>query len=430
MTFSLLHKISSLQTYVEQFLDNQRMGKEWVDILSVIINIILLLIICWVSYLIIRRITIIIISKRRIRNREAEKIDIFRKKKTFKPVAYLAPGFFIFYLTPTFFNLSSSSLKFIRVLVVIYIICMIMMMIVRILKSIEEIALNSEKYEGKPIGSYVQMAILISYIICGVLLLSILIGQSPLTILTAFGAGMAIIVLVFKDTVLGLIASIQISVNDMVRLGDWVEVPNYNADGDLIEINLMSIKVRNWDKSVTNVPTYALISNGFKNWREMQDLGIRRFLQYILIDINTIKKADDTLIEKLKEKKLLNEDVKNLKWVGEKDYKQEKVNTLTNLGLFRKYMEGYLQNHPGISEMYIVVNHKQQTGNGLPLEIYAFSKNVNYKPLQELQADIFEHFYSVIKEFDLAIFQNPTGEDLLKFKPSFPLTMPQLNKEK
>lgn len=237
-----------------------------------------------------------------------------------------------------------------------------------------------------------------------------------MTIITAFGAGMAIVLLIFKDVILGLVASIQVSVNDMVRVGDWIEVHNYNAGGNVEEINLTSVKVRNWDKSITNVPTYALISNGFKNVREMEDLGYRRFLHHLLIDIRSIKEVDEQFIENLREKGLFEGDVEGLEWKGEEKYEFEKVNTVTNISLLRRYIEAFLTKHPGIDNVYIVVRQLQHEGNGLPLEIYAFVKSVSFKPLNYVQSDIFEHLYTIIDSFELELYERPAGEDFKGMK--------------
>src|SRR5699024_8597322 len=248
-----------------------------------------------------------------------------------------------------------------------------------------------------------------AYILCGILVISILFGKSPMAIITAFGAGMAIIVLVFQDLILGLVASIQISVNDMVRVGDWIVVQDYNADGEVEEINLTTVKIRNWDYTLANVPTYALVKNGFYNVRERDDLGVRRFKQHLLIDLRTIKKIDEHLIEKLKEKGLFDGDIQDLKWTEGEKYEFSRVTTITNLSLFRKYMEAYLFKHPGMDNGYMVVRHLQVDGKGQSLEIYAFVKSVSFKPLNYIMADVFEHLYSVIREFELEMYQIPAG---------------------
>lgn len=416
---NFLLEISNLQDWTQHLLQQQNVSAQWVGFTSVVINLFVLIILCLLCYLVIKKI-ILGFVKMQVKRTKNTYDDEILKRRPFAPLAHLVPGLLVYHLTPVFFKVNEKFLAIIHTLAVLYILITVLIMIVRVLRAFEYLGLQSEKYKQKPVHSFIQMCLLLVYMIFGILILSILFGKSPLTIFTAFGAGMAIVLLIFKDTILGLVASVQLSVNDMVRLGDWIEVPGYNADGDLIEINLMSVKVRNWDKTVTNVPTYALVSNGFKNWREMQDLGIRRLMQSILIDVNTIKTVDNDFIQKLKEKNLFKGQPENLKWSKGGDYSQEQLTTVTNLGLFRMYIESYLDQHPGVSDVYVVVRHLEQTGIGLPLGIYAFSKDVSWKPLQQLQADIFEHFFAIIHEFELSAFQQPSGNDLEKIQQGKP----------
>ncbi|HET8572613.1 MAG TPA: mechanosensitive ion channel family protein [Edaphocola sp.] len=408
--------ISNLQDWTLHFLKQRDIPAEWITPATILLNLSLLIIICCLCYLIIKKL-ILGFVKIQVKKSKSKNDDAIIRKRPFAPLAHLIPGLLIYHLTPVFFDISTRFLAVIHASAVLYILVTLLIMIVRVLRAVEYLGLQSEKYKQKPVHSFIQMCLLLVYMIFGILILSILLGRSPLAIFTAFGAGMAILLLIFKDTILGLVASIQLSVNDMVRLGDWIEVPGYNADGDLVEINLMSVKVRNWDKTVTNVPTYTLVSNGFKNWREMQDLGIRRLMQSIYIDVNTVKAVDEDFIHKLKNKSLFKGRANQLKWSQGGDYHQEQLTTVTNLGLFRIYIESYLEGHPGISDIYIVVRHLEQTGTGLPLGIYAFSKDVSWKPLQQLQADIFEHFYAIIHEFELSVFQQPGGNDIEKLLP-------------
>lgn len=413
---NFLLEVSNLQDWTQHFLQKQNISPNWAGITTIAINLFVLLILCLLSYLVVKKLILGFVELQVKRTKSSHDDEIL-KRRPFAPLAHLVPGLLIYHLTPVFFIVSGKIVSVIHTLAVLYILITVLIMIVRVLRVLEYLGLQSEKYKQKPVHSFIQMCLLLVYLIFGVLILSILFGKSPLTIFTAFGAGMAIVLLIFKDTILGLVASVQLSVNDMVRLGDWIEVPGYHADGDLIEINLMSVKVRNWDKTVTNVPTYALVSNGFKNWREMQDLGIRRLMQSIYIDVNTIKTVDESFIQKLKDKNLFKGQLDNLQWRHNDNYSQEQLTTVTNLGLFRIYIESYLEKHPGISDDYIVVRHLEQTGVGLPLGIYAFSKDVSWKPLQQLQADIFEHFFAIIHEFELSVFQQPGGNDLEKLLP-------------
>lgn len=411
MSTHLIQKISSLQDFTKNLLSQLGLGGNLLDLLSVVINIVALLFTCWFFYMILRTI-IRYVVRPWLKKTKDEQGLIFIKKRVFDALAKLAAGYLLYQLLPTFFNISKEITHGLRILIIIYIIVMLMVFLTRIFHSLEYLGRRSERFEKKPISSYIQVALIISYLICGILIVSILVGKNPMTIITAFGAGMAIVLLVFKDLILGLVASVQVSVNDMVRVGDWISVHNHNADGPVTEINLTSVKVRNWDNSITNVPTYALVSSGFKNVREMQDLGIRRFLHHLLIDLKSIKEIDEDFIENLRSKGLFSGEKSHLKWNDEKEYEFDQVNTVSNLGLFRRYIESFLIKHPGVDNGYMVVRQLQQNGNGLPLEIYAWVKSVSFKPLNLVQSDIFEHLYTVIEDFDLVLFQKPMGKDI------------------
>lgn len=402
---------SVVQDIVVRFLKKLGLTGNLLNIFSILVYIALLFIICWLSFLFFRQVLRIFIRPW-LQKLNPELRNVLTENKVFSSLALLTSGFVFYYALPIFFGLYEGVIRGLRILAVIYIIIMITTVIKRILLSIELLARNNERYEKKPINSYIQVVLILSYLMAGVLIISLLIGKSPLTIITAFGAGMAIILLIFKDLILGLVASIQVSVNDMVRVGDWISVDAYNADGPVTEINLTSVKVRNWDRTVSNIPTYALVSQGFRNVREMEDLGVRRFLHHLLIDIRSIKEVDDNFIENLKSKELFKGEKEALSWSENKNYQFYQVKTITNLSLFRKYVEDFLLSHPGIDKNYIVVRQLQQKGEGLPIEVYAWVKSVSFKPLHAVQSDIFEHLNIISKEFDLILFQKPSGNDI------------------
>lgn len=413
----LILKSSIFQDIIRNSLEGIGLSGSFLNLISTLINIVLLFLTCWASFVIFRQILRILIRPW-LKKINPEHGHIFSKKRVFSAVAHLASGIVFYYALPYFFNIDKEGLRAFRILAIIYIIIMITSALKRILLSLEFLARNSERFEKKPINSYIQVFMILSYLMSAVLIISLLIGKSPLTILTAFGAGMAIVLLVFKDLILGLVASIQVSVNDMVRVGDWVSIDAYDADGTVTEINLTSVKVRNWDRTLSNIPTYALVSQGFRNVREMEDLGLRRFLHHLLIDIRSIKAVDSKFIETLKEKELFSGKPEELSWLQAETYEFNQVKTISNLSLFRKYAEEFLFRHPGVDKNYIVVRQLQQKGEGLPIEVYAWVKSVSFKPLNLIQSDIFEHLYIVSKEFDLVLFQKPSGADFEKLSAS------------
>lgn len=417
-------ELYSLQDWTHDWLTSRGWGTDFTNALAIAVDIVILAIIAWIFYFIAFKLIRGFI-KRRVKKSDNPQLDVFTKRNTFGCLAYFVPGILVFYLAPVFFNITEDVTKTVRIIAFLYLLVVFLMAVSRILHSFEYLAMFSEKYKRKPVSSYVQVIILMTYLFCGVLIVSVVFGKSPMTIITAFGAGMAIILLIFKDLILGLVASVQVSVNDMVRVGDWISVHNYNADGEITEMNLTTVKVRNWDKTISNVPTYALVSNGFRNVREMQDVGIRRLMHHILIDINSIKTVDEAFVQRLTKKDLFHGEVNALKWGKDQGYEFEQTTGLTNLGLFRRYIEQYITKHPGINNDYMVVRQLQQTGNGLPLEIYAFVNSVSFKPLNFVQSDIFEHLYAVIAEFELVPFQRPGSEDLNFSQVDLPLRTPE-----
>lgn len=276
----------------------------------------------------------------------------------------------------------------------------------------------------KPIKGYVQIAKILINIIGYIFIVSIIIDKNPSSIIAGLGAMTAILILVFKDSILGLIASIQISSYGMVKLGDWIEMPKFGADGDVIDISLHTIKVQNWDKTISTIPTYAMISDSFKNWRGMTESGGRRIKRSIHIDMDSIKFCNGELLQKLSKIDLLDDYIKERSGEIETHNKGSVKNAelpingrcLTNVGLFRQYITEYLRHHEEIHKgMTFLVRQLQPTRYGAPIEIYVFSRDQNWVNYEAIQADIFDHLYACIKTFELHLFQDPTGSDFKNF---------------
>ncbi len=295
------------------------------------------------------------------------------------------------------------------------------MIIMAFLKTAEYSLSKSAVFIDKPLASYFQLLRMIIYIATGILILSVLLGKSPIYFLSAFGAMTAIILLIFKDTILGLVASIQISSNDMVRVGDWVEMPKFNADGDVIAINLNTVKVKNWDKTITTIPTFYFITDSFKNWRGMQESGGRRIKRSLSINISSIRFVDVETREKYKKYYLIGD------YITERQKEIEEFNTehnfdtdilingrrMTNIGVFRIYVESYLLIHPKIrKDMTLLVRQLSIEDQGVPLEIYCFTNTVAWAEYETIQADLFDHLLAAASYFGLEIFQQPSGHDI------------------
>lgn len=276
-----------------------------------------------------------------------------------------------------------------------------------------------------PIKGYLQVLKIVLYAIATILIIATLVDRSPLILLSGLGAMAAVLMLIFQDTILSLVASVQISSNDMVRVGDWIEMPQLHADGDVIDIALHTVKVQNWDKTITTIPTKRMISESFKNWRGMQQSGGRRIKRSIYLDQQSVHFLDETECQRLYRFNLLEEYMTSKRreideWNAKlQERGQEPVNTrrVTNIGTFRAYLERYLRSHPGINQdMTLIVRQLSPTADGLPLEIYCFTNTVAWVAYESIQSDIFDHLLAIIPEFGLRVFQHPGGADMRELR--------------
>jgi len=288
------------------------------------------------------------------------------------------------------------------------------------LNALSDIYETLDVAKSKPIKSYVQVLKIVLYAVTGVLAISSLLGESPLVLLGGIGALSAVLLLIFKDSILGLVASIQLSTNDMVRNGDWIEVPAYGADGDVIDIALTTIRVQNFDKTISTVPSYALISGSFRNWRGMSDSGGRRIKRSIYLTTDSVKFLEPADVKRFEGMALIGDHVRS-KSEELSDYNiesgadlKEMVNgrRLTNLGTFRAYVLAYLKDHPDIHHgMTLLVRQLSPGDTGVGIELYCFTTDTDWVKYEDVQADIFDHLLAAVPEFGLRVFQQPTGGD-------------------
>lgn len=272
-----------------------------------------------------------------------------------------------------------------------------------------------------PIKGYMQVLKIVIYVIATILIIATLVDRSPLILLSGLGAMAAVLMLIFQDTILSLVASVQIASNDIVRVGDWIEMPQLNADGDVIDIALHTIKVQNWDKTITTIPTKRMITESFKNWRGMQQSGGRRIKRSLFLDQQSVRFLTPTEIDSLRRFRLLEDYLAGklaeiAEWNAQlAERGQEPVNTrrITNIGTFRAYVDRYLRQHPGVHQgMTLMVRQMSPTADGLPLEIYCFTNTVAWVQYEGIQSDIFDHLLAIVPEFGLRIFQHPSGADM------------------
>ncbi|MEN2467323.1 mechanosensitive ion channel family protein [Ornithinibacillus sp. JPR2-1] len=384
--------------------------------LTISLKVLAIALICIIANFITKKIVVRIIT-RVIRNNKYTWDNVFIERKVFHRLSHIVPAIIIYQFATSFPNYVTLIQKASNT----YIILIMLLVINSTLHAINDIYRTFEVSKTRPIKGYIQVANIIFVIIGSILIIANLIGESPLVLLGGIGALSAVIMLVFQDSILGLVAGVQLTTNDMVRVGDWIEMPKYDADGDVIDITLNTVKVQNWDKTISMIPAYALVSNSFKNWRGMQDAGGRRIKRSLYLDTTSIGFCSPEMIERLKQIQIVSDYITEREAEIEEYNRKHKVSrenpvngrAMTNIGVFRAYVENYLKRHPGIrQDMTLMVRQLDPTENGLPLEIYAFTNTTEWAAYESIQSDIFDHLFAIAKEFGLRLFQNPTGNDI------------------
>ncbi len=343
------------------------------------------------------------------------------KRGVFHRLAALTPALAVRALTGWWLSADSVALAVLHVAAHLWALMTGVLILYAFLDALMEMY-NAKPYARQmPIRGFVQGVKLVILIGALIVALAMLMGKSPALLVSGLGAMTAVMMLVFKDPILGFVAGIQLSANRMLAVGDWLEMPKYQADGDVIEITLTTVKVRNWDQTVTTIPTYALIADSFKNWRGMQEIGGRRIMRNVNIDMHSIRFLSDADVERLRKAQLISGYIEN-KLADIEHYNREHgvdssspVNGrhLTNVGTFRAYLTAYLKAHPGIHrELIMMVRQLQPTSEGLPIQLYAFTSDTAWVAHEGVQADIFDHILAVVPEFGLRVFQAPSGSDV------------------
>jgi len=348
------------------------------------------------------------------RDEELRRYGVIERLANIMPAFVIASGIG---LVP---HLPDAAVTVVRNVSNAFIILTLAMALAAVLNVVDTIYHRRPEAKLKPIRSYIQIVKIAIYAIAAILMIATLIDRSPLILLSGLGAMAAVLILVFQDTLLSLVAGIQISSTDMVRVGDWIEMPALNADGDVIELALHTVRVQNWDKTITTIPIRKLVTESFKNWRGMQEAGGRRIKRSIYLDQTSIRFLTPEEIEKLGRFRLLEnylqrkqEELKE--WngkLGDKGSVTANTRRITNIGTFRAYVEAYVRAHPQIHQnMTILVRQLQPGPEGLPLEIYCFTKTIAWNDYEAIQSDIFDHLFALLPEFGLSVFQNPSGAD-------------------
>ena len=389
--------------------------------LGLLVNIVILYIISYVIYTVFRFILVTIMAI--VAKRTKTKFDdLLVSSDTAKYISLLIPLIYVYKSVPIILKDFTSWEALFGKLVGIYIILLLLWIIRTIFNALRDHLKTIPAYSDKPIDSYIQVIMIILWIIGITVIIAKLFDLNSDKILSILGAISALIILVFRDTILGFVASVQVTVNDMVRIGDWITMDKFGADGDVIEINLATVKVKNFDNTTTTIPTYSLISDSFRNWRGMINADGRRIKRHVLIKSTSIRFIREDELENFKQIQLIKTyiekkqiDISNHNQMHKID-KSLSLNgrNLTNFGLFRKYLTNYLENYPGLNkDMILLCRHLQPTSQGIPLEIYVFTKDKRFQNYEYIMSDIFDHILASVVYFDLEIFEMPSSVNSL-----------------
>jgi miniconductance mechanosensitive channel len=392
-----------------------------IDYLENIIFTVLILLLAFLTDFFTKKIILSILNKV-VKKSKTNWDDILLERKVFNRLSHLAPAIVIYYLIPYVFdNEASSLINIIQTATSVYMDIVFMLVAFAFITALGDIYDKTSKNKKVSIKSYLQVAKIIIGFIGALIIFSILFDKDLSGIFTGLGAFAAVLLLIFQDSIKGLVGGITLSANDMVRMGDWISMPKYNADGTVIDISLNTVKVQNWDKTISTIPTYSMVTESFSNWRGMEESGGRRIKRSLNIDIKTIKFCDQKMIDKYNKIQLLKNYIEKRRLEIEEynktkaiDEAEKHINSrvITNIGTFRMYLENYLKNLEVINKnMTFIVRQLPPTEMGLPMEIYVFSKVQEWAEYEEIQSDIFDHIYSILDVFELAAFQNPSGND-------------------
>ena len=325
--------------------------------------------------------------------------DMLFNDTLLRDVSRLFPPILVAVFMPVAFAEGHPLLEFLLKVNTIYLVTMVAKLMCSFLSTLYELSNRQDRFRNHPLKGIYQMLKIVVICIALIIIVSVLVDKNPRNVLAALGASAAVLMLVFKDTIMGLVAGVQLSANDMLRPGDWISMPKYGADGDVLEVTLTTVKVQNWDKTITTIPPYALVSDSFQNWRGMRESGGRRVKRSVYIDMRSISFCTEEQMTEFESKGWLEGIEREDKFV-------------VNLHVFRNYLEGYLRHHHRVNQdMMIMVRQLQPTAQGLPLELYFFSDGTDWVPYENLQAEVFEHVFAVLPTFGLRVFQSPMGID-------------------
>lgn len=401
---------------LKEWLIAEGLSEYWAVILQSAIAVVIVLIAAWISDIITKKVTISIITKL-VKKTKTEWDDILLKRKVFNRLSHFAPAFLIYYSSNLIDHQGLSV--FIQSGTYLFMIFLALLVLDTFLNAANDIYNTYPISRNRPIKGYIQIVKIFFYALGIISIIAILIHKDPWNLIAGMSAFAAVLILVFKDTILGFVASIQLSANKMVSIGDWISMPSHNADGTVIDVSLNTVKIQNWDKTISTVPTYALVSESFNNWKGMEESGGRRIKRHLNIDMSSIHFLSQEEMDNFENIILIKDYIQKKREEIKKANPQNEIpvnqHRLTNVGTFRKYVEAYLHQNPLINDnMTFLVRQLQPSETGLPIEIYVFSRDQRWANYEAIQSDIFDHVLSIVPEFGLRVFQNPSGQDFKK----------------
>ncbi len=379
----------------------------------------IILLVALVSYYIVKKILYRLL-KRLVANSKSQFDDFLLERKFFKRLCYFAPAIILYKFTPITVADLQGLIFFVQRSMSVYMVFIVAISADAFLEASHDYYLTSENSKNRPLKGFIQVGKIIVYAICAIIIISILLEQKPGVLLGGLGAMSAVLLLVFKDSILGFVAGIQLTANNMVKIGDWITLPKHDIDGTVSEISLTTVKVQNFDRTTSTLPAYTLVSDSVKNWRGMEESGGRRITRSIFIDVNSVKFCTPEMLETFEKVDYITDYVKDTQAEIDLFNTENLVNDSmlvngrrqTNLGVFRAYLKAYLKNNPDIKkDMTYLVRHLAPTEKGLPIQIYCFTSTTDWEKYENIQADIFDHVLAVIPFFDLKTFQSPSGAD-------------------
>ena len=412
--------IETIFTFLYPIFRKWGLGSSSASYLSLLINSLILYVLAYVIYIIFRFILVTILAV--VAQKTKTKFDdLLVSNKTAKYIAYLIPLLFIYKAVPIILDRFEYWEGVFGKLVGIYIVLLVLWIIRTIFNALRDYLKLKPRYSDKPIDSFIQVIMIVLWAVGITVIISKLFDINQKELLTILGAVSAVIILIFRDTILGFVSSVQVSINDMVRIGDWITMDKFGADGDVIEINLATVKVRNFDNTTTTIPTYSLSSDSFQNWRGMLNSDGRRIKRHILIKTSSIRFLEENELKDLKNIHLISDYIDSRKLEIDTYNTTHKIDksiaingrNLTNLGLFRKYITEYLFHYPELNkDMLMLCRQLQSTAHGVPLEVYAFSHDKRFENYEYIMSDIFDHIIASVHYFDLEIFELAMDTDL------------------